>query len=232
MVCRRSLFTVQKSLAGWHITLLLRVPGGPRFPRTWQQNSLVQCRVCQLDGLRRSSLVTFTSLNGVPGLFYVRRSTSRPGSHSFCVSGHQKLSCLQTGLGQSGSCTGREATYSQQGFPESHRAAAWPPAPRFEPHVLPGWRQVGAQPVSPFWYEAPFPRWAGCRGAVAWCCPVSSMVLGSPRPTWRQRPSRTFCQLTGFTSLLWKGVLLWLQVHRAAGRLLWSCSRAWDSPGQ
>ncbi|KFW71499.1 Arf-GAP with GTPase, ANK repeat and PH domain-containing protein 3, partial [Pygoscelis adeliae] len=56
-------------------------------------------------------------------------------------SGCRKLSCLRTGLGQSESRTCREATCSQQGFPESHRAAAWLPAPQFEPHVLPGWRQ-------------------------------------------------------------------------------------------
>lgn len=172
-----SLLKVQKSLAGWHVALLLHISGGLPFRGSWQ-NSLAQHRVCQLDSLWRSSLLTFTSPDGVPGLFYRQRSTSRPGSHSLCVSGHQKLSCLWTGWGQSESRTGREATCSQQGFPESHRAAAWPPAPRFEPHMLPGWRQVGAQPdeslsvrgsLSPLSGQQ---SWAGCRGPVAWCCPV------------------------------------------------------------
>ena len=100
-----SLLKVQKSLAGWHSAS--SCPSGPPFPGKWQQNSLVQRRVCQMDSLWRSSLVTFTSLDGVPSLFRRQRSTSRPRSHSFCVSGHQKLSCLRTGLGQSESYTGR-----------------------------------------------------------------------------------------------------------------------------
>lgn len=47
--------------------------------------------------LQRSSLATFPSLDRVPSLFYLWKSTARPGSLSFCVSGLQKRSCFQTG---------------------------------------------------------------------------------------------------------------------------------------
>lgn len=116
---------LQESLAGWRVALLLCVPRGPSSCGTCQQKSRVQHRLCRLDGLQRTFLVTCTP-HRVPGLFSAQRSASRPGPLSVPV--HQKRSCLCTDLGHPKPHTCRD-TALQQGFPGSHGAAAWPPAP-------------------------------------------------------------------------------------------------------
>lgn len=125
----------------------------------------------------------------------MQRGTSRPGSFSFCISGCQKLLSRDRHGTVRAPCW-RGGPCSQQGFPECRRATAWPLAPRVEPCVWPG---RSSAPSVPFGAGLPFPAersesWTGCRESVAWCCPVSSLALGSSRPTWRWWPSRMFCQ--------------------------------------
>lgn len=56
--------------------------------------------------------------------------------------------------------TCRDATL-QQGFPESHGAAAWPPAPCFELPALAGWWRERLSPTSPLGVRLPSPLGGG-----------------------------------------------------------------------
>lgn len=89
-----SLLKVQKTLAGDTLLLCpfvsLVVSPSLGLSRTFLSSSGFLI-------LQRSSQVTFPSLDRVPSLLYLWKSTARSGSLLFCVSGHQKHSCFQAG---------------------------------------------------------------------------------------------------------------------------------------